>query len=82
MPNEKVAGPLPEPWRVPVNITVPMSVASDLDQMQGVLKEVMTQLGCPRCHSGRDVRFNVTSDFVVNPAGQVAPAVGTVAFGG
>ncbi|GGV50769.1 hypothetical protein GCM10010495_80570 [Kitasatospora herbaricolor] len=80
MPNEINRGPLPDPWR-PVNITVPVTVANDFDQMQSVIKDVMTQLGCPTCHSGRDLRINIATDFVVNPAGQVHQAVG-FSFGG
>ncbi|MDT9691239.1 hypothetical protein Q5762_23395 [Streptomyces sp. P9(2023)] len=80
MSNETVRGPLPDPWR-PVNITVPVSVANNLDQMQGVIKDVMTQLGCPTCHSGRDLRIKIATDFVVNPAGQVQQGF-DVSFGG
>lgn len=75
MPNAAVNGPLPDPWLEAVNVTVPMSVANDLDKMQGVIKEVMTQLGCPTCHSGRDLRFTIARDFVVDPDGLVQQAV-------
>lgn len=75
MPNTTLSGPLPDPWLEAVNVTVPMSVANDLDKMQGVIRDVMTQLGCPTCHSGRDVRFTIARDFVVDPDGQVQQAV-------
>ena len=35
MPNNPVAGPVPDPWLAAVNVTVPISVANDLDKMQG-----------------------------------------------
>ncbi|WP_261720157.1 hypothetical protein [Streptomyces sp. FZ201] len=76
MSNSTLSGPLPDPWLVEaVNVTVPMSVANDLDKMQGVMKEVMTQLGCPTCHSGRDVRISIARDFVVDADGGVQQAV-------
>lgn len=75
MPNNSMAGPLPDPWLAAVNVTVPISVANDLDKMQGVIKDVMTQLGCPTCHSGRDLRITIARDFVVDREGQVQPAV-------
>lgn len=75
MSNTTLRGPLPDPWLEAVNVTVPMSVANDLDKMQGVIKDVMTQLGCPTCHSGRDLRITIARDFVVNPEGQVLQAV-------
>lgn len=75
MQNNPMAGPVPDPWLAAINVTVPMSVANDLDKMQGVIKDVMTQLGCPTCHSGRDLRITIARDFVVNPAGQVQPVV-------
>jgi hypothetical protein len=43
--------------------------------MQSVIKDVMTQLGCPTCHSGRDLRITIARDFVVDPDGRVQPAV-------
>ncbi|WP_406858778.1 hypothetical protein ABZO31_00380 [Streptomyces sp. HUAS MG47] len=75
MPNNPMAGPLPDPWLAAINVTVPMSVANDLDKMHGVIKDVMTQLGCPTCHSGRDLRITIARDFVVNPEGQVQSVV-------
>ncbi|GAA2437453.1 hypothetical protein [Streptomyces lavendulocolor] len=75
MSNTTLRGPLPDPWLEAVNVTVPMSVANDLDKMQGVIKDVMTQLGCPTCHSGRDLRITIARDFVVDPQGQVLQAV-------
>ncbi len=74
MPNDAARGPLPDPWE-PVTITVPVSVANNLDQMQNVIKEVMTQYGCNTCHSGIDLRIKIARDFVVNPAGEVFQGV-------
>jgi predicted TPR repeat methyltransferase len=75
MSNTTVNGPVPDPWLPAVNVTVPMSVANDLDKMQGAIREVMSQLGCPTCHSGRDLRITIARDFVVDPDGQVQQAV-------
>jgi hypothetical protein len=80
MSNTMLAGPVPDPWLPVINVTVPMSVANDLDKMQGVIKDVMTQLGCPTCHSGRDLRITIARDFVVDPEGQVQQAVATPAI--
>ncbi|WP_329272453.1 hypothetical protein [Streptomyces pseudovenezuelae] len=80
MSNTMLRGPVPDPWLPVVNVTVPMSVADDLDKMQDVIKNVMTQLGCPTCHSGRDLRITIARDFVVDPQGQVQQAVTTSAI--
>ncbi|WP_167367977.1 hypothetical protein [Streptomyces agglomeratus] len=50
-------------------------MANNLDQMQNVIKEVMTQYGCNTCHSGIDLRIKIARDFVVNPAGEVFQGV-------
>ncbi|MFB7616352.1 hypothetical protein [Kitasatospora sp. NPDC056181] len=75
--NGTTRGPVPDPWLTgrEVNVTVPASVAGDLDRMSGVLRSVLTQLGCPTCHSGFDLRFRQSLDFVVSPKGDVAPGI-------
>ncbi|GHF86994.1 hypothetical protein GCM10018790_75640 [Kitasatospora xanthocidica] len=58
-----------------VTITVPAGIAGDLDQMNRVIKNVMTELGHPGCHSGFDLRFRQSLDFVVSPKGDIAPGI-------
>ncbi|MEU6232221.1 hypothetical protein [Kitasatospora sp. NPDC047058] len=67
----------PDPWATgrEINITVPVGVAGDLDRMTDVIKKVMTHLGCPTCHSGFDLRFRQSLDFVVSPKGEVAQGI-------
>ncbi|MFF4378145.1 hypothetical protein ACIQI7_27375 [Kitasatospora sp. NPDC092039] len=70
-------GPLPDPWITAreVTVTVPVGLAGDLDRMNQVIKNVMTQLGHPNCHSGFDLRFRQSLDFVVSPKGDVAQGI-------
>jgi hypothetical protein len=73
-------GPLPEPWRTAreVTVTIPAAVANDLDRMHGVVKGVLGQLGCPTCHSGFDLRFRQSLDFVVSAEGDVAQGIAQI----
>lgn len=50
----------------PVRIRVPASVASDLGQMHKVTELVLERLGCPSCHSGFDLRFDIERAFLFN----------------
>ncbi|NEA65343.1 hypothetical protein [Streptomyces sp. SID12488] len=76
MSNGEFMGGPPDTWTGrEVNITVPAGVLGNFDRMTETLKEVMTQLGHPSCHSGFDVRFRQSLDFVVSPKGNVAPAI-------
>jgi hypothetical protein len=54
-----------------VRVSVPASVARDLDVMAKVTKEVLGRLGCPNCHSGFDIRFDIEREFFVNLEGKV-----------
>ena len=54
-----------------VRVSVPASIARDLERMQGVTKEVLGRLGCPNCHSGFDIRFDIEREFFVNLDGKV-----------
>jgi hypothetical protein len=50
----------------PVRVKIPAKVAYDLKAIQRVTAEVLGQLGCEACHSGFDIRFDVTRDFIVD----------------
>jgi len=54
-----------------VRVTVPASIARDLDRMAVVTKDVLGRLGCPQCHSGFDIRFDIEREFFVNLDGKV-----------
>lgn len=47
-----------------VKVIVPAKVAFNLDSMQKVTANVLDQLGCPECHSGFDIRFDIERRFV------------------
>lgn len=49
-----------------VRVTVPVKVAFDLGRMQEVTESVLDRLGCPQCHSGWDIRFDMERNFVVD----------------
>ena len=54
-----------------VRVTVPASIARDLDRMAVITKDVLGRLGCPSCHSGFDIRFDIEREFFVNLDGKV-----------
>jgi hypothetical protein len=56
----KVAGP--------IRVTLPISVAYDLEKFQKALANVAQLVGCTGCTSGVDVTFLTAREFVVDPA--------------
>ncbi|UII23154.1 hypothetical protein [Fulvivirga ligni] len=56
-----------------IRISVPVKVANNLDQMNKITASVLNQLGCPGCHSGFDLRFDIERQFAfdekLNPIG-------------
>jgi len=60
----------PMPGRV-VHVTVPVSLAYNLDKMQAVTKTVLGKLGHVGCHSGFDLRFIHENDFKFNEKGEL-----------
>lgn len=54
-----------------VTISIPASIAYNLDAMNKVIAEVAGRLGCSGCHSGFDFHFRHVLDYVVNEAGEV-----------
>jgi len=57
--------PLPPGQRVRIYITP--DVAFDLKKMNKVTANILDRLGCPGCHSGRILEFQMIEDFVINP---------------
>ena len=65
--------PQPLPPRI-VNVTIPASVAFDLEKTQSVLAQIMSRAGCPTCTSGIDVRFRLEENFAVDAeSGTIRP---------
>jgi hypothetical protein len=61
----------------PIRVTLPVSVACDLDKFQRALANVAAMLGNARCASGIGVALQRTREFVIDPASlQVREAVG------
>jgi hypothetical protein len=50
-----------------VRVTIPAEAAFNLDKLQKIVAATVARLGCPNCHSGRDILFMAERDFVVNP---------------
>lgn len=50
----------------PIRVKVPASVAFDLGRMNKVTESVLGRLGCPACHSGFDIRFDIEREFIFN----------------
>lgn len=48
-----------------IRVTVPVKVANDLDAFQRVQRDILSELGCPACCSGFDIRFDVARRFLV-----------------
>jgi hypothetical protein len=60
----------------PVRVTLPISVAYDLEKFQRALANIAQLVGCTGCTSGVDVTFQTAREFVVDPASlQVREAV-------
>ena len=51
-----------------IRVTIPVSVAYDLEKFQKALANIAAQVGCPGCTSGVDVTFLHARDFVIDPA--------------
>jgi hypothetical protein len=54
-----------------IRITVPASVANDLNLFTNMLKELGGRIGCKPCISGAACFFDNERDFVVNPEGKI-----------
>jgi hypothetical protein len=66
--RDSIMDPNPHPSHgIPTRVVVPAQVAFNLVKMQKVTASVLERLGCPACHSGFDVRFDIERRFVVDP---------------
>lgn len=51
---------------MPIRVTIPASVAYDLGRMEKVNKIVLGKLGCPNCHSGFAILYDIERVFEFN----------------
>lgn len=49
-----------------VQVSVPASVAFDLDRFQEMQRSILDKLGCGACCSGWDIRFDLQRQFLVD----------------
>lgn len=49
-----------------VHVTLPVSVAFDLDRFQEVQRSILDRLGCQACCSGWDIRFDIQRRFLID----------------
>lgn len=49
-----------------VRVSLPASIAFDLDRFQEVQRSILDRLGCPACCSGWDIRFDLQRNFLVD----------------
>jgi hypothetical protein len=54
-----------------VRVSVSADLHNSLEGMQRVTQSILGKLGCPGCHSGFDIRFDVASQFVADEKGNV-----------
>ncbi|HID29265.1 MAG TPA: hypothetical protein EYP19_04590 [Desulfobacterales bacterium] len=54
-----------------VRVTVPLKVGYNLKKMQEVTASILDRFGCPNCHSGLDIRFDLERNFLVNAKGKL-----------
>jgi len=69
-------------YNKPVRITVPASVAYDLDKFQTAVANLAERLGCKPCLSGAACIFSLETEFVINPANLELEEVGGRFLGG
>ena len=62
----------------PIRVSIPASVAYDLDKLTRVLANLARAGGHTGCTSGRDLLFEEIREFVVNPATLEPQAVGVI----
>lgn len=57
----------------PVRISLPASVAYNVDALQKSIAEIVDRLGCTRCFSGADCVFELERDWLVNEKLELTP---------
>lgn len=57
----------PIPWR-PIQVTLPATVHSDIDQVQSLIDKIVGRLGHPFCFSGFDIAFGLERELFVDEA--------------
>ena len=57
----------------PVRISVPASVAYNVDALKKSIAEIVDRLGCTRCFSGANCVFELERDWVVNEKLDLTP---------
>jgi hypothetical protein len=55
--------PMPGASPIPVRVTVPAKAFYSLEHMRTITEQILARLGCPGCHSGRDIRFHLEEEF-------------------
>ena len=67
-----------------VRVSVPVSVAADLDKFKSVIQQTLARLGCPSCCSGFDILLQQEREFVFDkqriahsPVAAIAESSGT-----
>jgi len=49
-----------------VQVSLPASVAFDIDKFQEIQRSILDKLGCGACCSGMDIRFDLQRRFMVD----------------
>jgi hypothetical protein len=57
-----------------VRVHVTPDVIYNFDKYRAVAKGVLDKIGCPECHSGKDIRFESAREFEVSPRGDIKAA--------
>lgn len=63
MEHVETAEKVDTPIKSPVRVSIPASVAADLGRLKKAFGNVLGQLGCPSCCSGRDIFWEIQQDF-------------------
>ena len=58
-------GTWPTPEK-PIRVVLPAKIAYDLRAFQKVQASLLTKFGCPECHSGLDIRYDIVRSYSVD----------------
>ncbi|HZY37230.1 MAG TPA: hypothetical protein VFE53_11305 [Mucilaginibacter sp.] len=56
-----------------IHVTVPSSVAHNLEQMTQVTRSIVAEFGCKGCHSGKTIFYHEEDNYIVDGALNVIP---------